>query len=382
MKFIAKTLYGLEDVLAAELACHGAGSIKTANRAVTFEGDLRLLYRVNYCVRTAISVLWQVAEFNISTPDDLYRHGARIKWEDYFRAGHTFSVVPVVKSHFFRHTGYAGLILKDSVADRFRNIFGKRPSVDSANPGIVINLHIDNDRVNISLDSSVVPLFRRGYRKEQTAAPLNEVLAAGILDLSGWDGVSSITDPMCGSGTFLIEAAIRANKIPAGKFRQGFGFQQWRNYDGDKFEDIRNECNNLISFRKIKISGSDISRDALNKAIANIRAAGMTEVISVEKCDFRDLRAQDDEGYIIINPPYGQRIREADIADLYKMIGSVLKHNFAGHTASLITSDMEALKHVGLKPSFRKILYNGALKCVLATYRLYSGRLSEAKRGG
>jgi len=373
MKFIAKTLYGLEDVLAAELACHGAGSIKTANRAVTFEGDLRLLYRVNYCVRTAISVLWQVAEFNISTPDDLYRHGARIKWEDYFRAGHTFSVVPVVKSHFFRHTGYAGLILKDSVADRFRNIFGKRPSVDSANPGIVINLHIDNDRVNISLDSSVVPLFRRGYRKEQTAAPLNEVLAAGILDLSGWDGVSSITDPMCGSGTFLIEAAIRANKIPAGKFRQGFGFQQWRNYDGDKFEDIRNECNNLISFRKIKISGSDISRDALNKAIANIRAAGMTEVISVEKCDFRDLRAQDDEGYIIINPPYGQRIREADIADLYKMIGSVLKHNFAGHTASLITSDMEALKHVGLKPS---------LKCVLATYRLYSGRLSEAKRGG
>jgi putative N6-adenine-specific DNA methylase len=373
MKFVAKTLYGLEKVLSEELIGLGAGNVQTANRAVLFEGDKSLLYRVNYSARTALSVLMPVADFRIRSKDDLYKGGSKIEWERFMDTDDTFSIVPVINSPHFGHSGYAGLIIKDAIADYFRNKTGRRPSVDTDNPRILINLHISNDAVTISLDSSVVPLYKRGYRQEQSVAPLNEVLAAGIILLSGWKVSSALTDPMCGSGTIPIEAGLIASKIPPGKFRQFFGFQKWKDFDEDQFEKIKLECNNQIGPSPVKIFGSDISEETLKFAKANVARAGLSDVITLEKSDFKDLKSIDDHGYVFLNPPYGQRIQPEEIDLLYGMIGTTLKHNFSGTTAWLITSNKESLKHIGLKPKEKHILFNGALECILLKYEMYAG---------
>jgi putative N6-adenine-specific DNA methylase len=373
MKLIAKTLYGLEKVLAEELIGLGAGDIQTANRAVLFQGDKGLLYRVNYCTRTALSVLMNVAEFRIRSKDDLYDGGMKIEWDKYMDADDTFSIVPVINSPIFSHSGYAGLILKDAVADYFRKKSGRRPSVDTNDPKILINLHISNNLVTISLDSSVVPLFKRGYRQEQAVAPLNEVLAAGILLLSGWNASVSMSDPMCGSGTFPIEAAMIACKIPPGKFRKFFGFQRWKDFDNELFEKIRMEADSGIIHSAVAISGSDISEIAVTQAIANVAGAGLSDVVSISVADFKDLRAIDNKGFVFLNPPYGQRLQPDEIDLVYSMIGTTLKHNFPGTTAWLITSNKESLKKVGLKPKEKHTLFNGALECVLLKYEMYQG---------
>ena len=263
MKQVAKTLFELENVLAEELLTLGATDVKVLNRAVKYKGDKRMLYKANYCLRSAMSVLLPVSEFSIRSKDDLYRGGEKIEWENYLDPDGTFSVTPVVNSPLFPHTGYAGLLLKDSIVDRFRRIRGKRPSVNTGDPGIIINLHISNDNVTISLDSSAVPLFKRGYRKEQSAAPLNEVLAAGMLLISGWDGSCPLIDPMCGSGTISVEAALIARKIPPGKFRDMFGFQKWSDFDIELFESVKEECDGNISCKKSNIYCSDISDEAV-----------------------------------------------------------------------------------------------------------------------
>lgn len=378
MKYVAKTLYGLENVLARELADIGASGVETANRAVLFEGDKSLLYRANYCIRTALSFLMPVSDFKIKTREDLYKGGTKINWERYLDADDTFSIVPVVNSPLFGHTGYPGLILKDAIADSFRKKTGKRPSVDNDDPHLLINLHISNDRVTVSLDSSVIPLFKRGYRQEQTAAPLNESLAAGILLLSGWNAGTSLIDPMCGSGTIPVEAGLIACRIPPGKFRKYFGFQRWKDYDEELFLNIKEESDSKIIASPVRISASDISPEAVNMAEANIRRAGLEEYISVEVSDFKDLRSIDSQGYVFMNPPYGQRLNPDEIDSLYGMIGSTLKHNFDGNTAWLITSNRESLKKVGLRPALKNILFNGALECVLVKYELYQG---SRKRG-
>ena len=239
MKFVSKTLYGLEKVLSEELISLGAVNVHVLNRAVLFEGDMGLLYKVNYCARTALSVLMPVADFRIRSKEDLYKAGTKVEWDRYMNPDDTFSIVPVVNSPHFAHTGYPGLLLKDAIADTFRKKTGRRPSVDTNDPGLLINLHISNDQVTISLDSSVVPLFKRGYRQEQALAPLNEVLAAGILLLSGWNATADLLDPMCGSGTFPIEAGLLACKIPPGKFRKFFGFQKWKDFDEDTFQKVK-----------------------------------------------------------------------------------------------------------------------------------------------
>ena len=373
MKFVAKTLYGLEKVLSEELISLGAGNVQTANRAILFEGDKSLLYRVNYSVRTALSVLMPIADFRIRSKEDLYKGGSKIEWDRFMDIDDTFSIVPVINSPHFGHTGYAGLIIKDAIADYFRNKTGRRPSVDTTNPRVLINLHISNDNVTISLDSSVVPLYKRGYRQEQTVAPLNEVLAAGILLLSGWNVSSTLTDPMCGSGTIPIEAGLIASKIPPGKFRQFFGFQKWKDFDEDLFEKIKLECNSQIGLSPVKIFGSDISEEALKFANANVARAGLSDVITLEKSDFKDLKSIDEHGYVFLNPPYGQRIKPEEIDMLYGMIGTTLKHNFPGTTAWLITSNKESLKHIGLKPKEKHTLFNGALECILLKYEMYTG---------
>jgi len=379
MKLVAKTLYGLENVLAEELISLGAADVQAVNRAVLFNGDNNMLYRVNYCARTALSVLMPVADFRIRSKDDLYNGGSKVEWDRFMDADNTFSIVPVINSPHFGHTGYAGLILKDAIADYFRKKTGRRPSVDASDPTILINLHISNDLVTISIDSSVVPLFKRGYRQEQAAAPLNEVLAAGILLLSGWKASATMTDPMCGSGTIPIEAGLIACKIPPGKFRQFFGFQRWKDFDEELFEKIKRESDNQIGPSPVKIFGSDISAQAIEQAKANVTRAGLSDVVSLEVFDFKDLKAIDNQGFVFLNPPYGQRLQPDEIDMLYSMIGTTLKHNFPGTTAWLITSNKESLKKVGLKPKEKLTLFNGALECILLKYEMYQGTKKQEK---
>jgi putative N6-adenine-specific DNA methylase len=373
MKFIAKTLYGLENVLAEELKTLAASDILVLNRAVAFSGDLKLLYKTNYCLRTALSVLKTVAEFRIKSTNDLYKNSLKVEWDNFLDPDKTFSIIPVINSPFFQHSGYAGLVLKDALADWFREKTGRRPSVNADEPDIVFNLHISNDLVTISLDSTVVPLYKRGYRKEQGSAPMNEVLAAGIVLLSGWNNDTSLLDPMCGSGTIPIEAAMIASGIPPGRFRQFYGFSRWKDYDESLFDQVKKECVSKDIIQGIKIFGSDISENVLSQAKANIESAGLSDLISVKQSDFRDLEPPDNSGVIIMNPPYGKRISLAENDDLYNMIGSTLKHNFPGYKAWLITSDKESLKQIGLKPALKTTLFNGSLECVLVKYELYQG---------
>jgi putative N6-adenine-specific DNA methylase len=373
MKLIAKTLYGLENVLAEEVISLGATSVQTENRAVIFHGDKELLYKANYCCRTAMSVLMPVNEFRIRSKDDLYKGGSKIEWENIMDTGCTFSISPVINSPHFTHTGYAGLILKDAVADYFRKKSGYRPSVNTDDPDIVINLHISNDKVTVSLDSSVVPLFKRGYRQEQAVAPLNEVLAAGILLMSGWKASASLTDPMCGSGTFPIEAAMIACNMPPGKFRTFFGFQRWKDFDEALFDKMKADCDSLIRACPVKISGSDISEQAVTQSRNNVQKAGLSDIISIEVKDFKDLTSNEDNGFLFLNPPYGQRLHPEELDKLYGMIGSTLKHSFPGTTVWLITSNKESLKYIGLKPKEKHTLFNGALECSLLKYEMYQG---------
>ncbi len=373
MKYLAKTLYGLENILTKELEELGASSVEKHNRAVSFSGDLKMLYKANYCLRTAMSVLVPVAEFRINSAEELMKKSLLVNWDRYMNVDQTFSVVPVVNSPFFRHTGYAALVLKDSIADWFRARVGKRPSVNTFDPRIVFNLHISGNRVTVSIDSSVVPLYRRGYRKEQGTAPLNEILAAGIILLSGWNGSLPMLDPMCGSGTFPVEACLIACRIPPGKYRDFFGFQKWDDYDRKLFDEVKKECEPAMTHIPIAIHGSDISDEAVSQALRNVESAGLTDLVRIEKHDFSSLRATSPEGFIFMNPPYGQRIKTSDVDALYSMIGSTLKHNFPNHKAFIISSDPEALKHIGLKPSRKLYLYNGSLKCSLLEYDLYSG---------
>ncbi len=373
MKCIAKTLFGLEKVLADELETLGAANITIANRAVLFTGDKRLLYRVNIFSRTALSYLFVLSEFRIRSRDDLYRNSMRIRWDRYLDNRMTFSVVPVVSSPVFSHSGYAALVVKDAVADWFRNQTGKRPSVDTKDPDIVINLHISNDLVTLSLDSSVVPLYKRGYRKEQGQAPINEVLAASIIMMSGWTPDLPLVDPMCGSGTIPVEAALIATGTPPGNFRNFYGFQRWKDYDELLYNKIKVEAVAQIQNKSVRIFASDISEEAVNWTRLNAESAGTADLISLQRIDFADLKPSTDNGYIIFNPPYGQRLKHEDLAALYEMIGTSLKHNFTGFTALLITADKDSLKHIGLKHSMKTILYNGSLECLLVRYEMYAG---------
>jgi putative N6-adenine-specific DNA methylase len=379
MKLVAKTLYGLENVLASELTALGAMDVIPVNRAVRFSGSKEFLYRVNYCSRTALSVLMPVGDFRIRSKDDLYKSSLKIKWESFMGPDDTFSVVPVVNSPHFDHTGYAGLLLKDAVVDYFRNKSGRRPSVNTSDPVILINLHISNDQVTISIDSSVIPLFKRGYRQEQAVAPLNEVLAAGILLISGWNASTSLTDPMCGSGTIPIEAGLIACNIAPGKFRKFFGFERWKDFDEALFGKIKTEYDLQIHQSPVKLHASDISEHAILQTGNNLQRAGLRETVSLELADFKDLKSLDNQGTVFLNPPYGQRLQPEELDELYSMIGTTLKHGFQGNNAWLITSNRESLKKVGLKPAEKHTLFNGALECTLLKYEMYQGTKKQVK---
>lgn len=373
MKLTAKTLYGLESVLAAELPELGAAETEILNRAVTFTGSLETMYRVNYCSRTALSVLMPVGEFMISSAGDLYREALKIGWHEFMNEDDTFSVVPVVKSKLFRHSGYPGLVLKDAIADYFRHRSGRRPSVDPLDPVMIINLHISSSRVTVSLDSTGEPLFKRGYRAFQGPAPLNEILAAGIIRLSGWNGAAPLLDPMCGSGTIPIEAGLIACKIPPGKFRKKYAFAGWKNYDPELFDRIKREAEGKIVKPGTVIMAGDVSAKAIAWCRINAGNAGLSGLVKTEVADFTNSASGFSNGFIFINPPYGKRIAARDSENIYGMIGTVLKNKYYGSRAWVLAPDRASLGKIGLRAEKKLKLFNGAIECILGAYDLYEG---------
>jgi putative N6-adenine-specific DNA methylase len=373
MKLLAKTLYGLEDVLAAELMEMGAGGVTALNRAVAFEGPKSLLYAVNYRSRLALSVLVPVAVFNIKSQKDLYNGAVSVDWDHYLDTGKTYAVTAVVSSGLFTHTGYPALVVKDAIADFFRRLTLTRPSVDPKMPDLLVNVHISNDKVTISLDSTVVPLYKRGYRRGQSEAPLSEVLAAGMIALAGWRAGTPLVDGMCGSGTIVAEAGLIARNIAPGKFRKSFGFMKWKDYDPALFRSVKFEAEKKERPSPVKIFGGDISPEACATAAVNVREAGLADTVTVAEADFLNSPPPADAGTLIINPPYGHRIGTTDMSAFYGAIGTVLKHQYTGYNAWILSGDQSSLKSVALKPYRKFDLLNGDIECRFVGYELYGG---------
>lgn len=378
---IAKTLFGMEDLLEKELRELGASSIEKGVRNVTFEGDNGFMYKANLCCRTAIKILKPIKSFNVFNEEDLYKKVYEIPWETYMEVNGTLAVNATVFSEQFTHSQYMALKTKDAIVDRFRDREGIRPDVDLDHPTLRINVHIDRNICTISLDSSGESLHKRGYKLSATLAPINEVLAAGIIMLSGWKGQCDFLDPMCGSGTFLTEAAMIACNIPPNLNRDEFGFETWPDFDADLYELIEASAIKKIRDFHFKIYGFDLDEVAVQKSKENIKNANLQEFVSVKVQDFFDSKKEDDRYlHIIFNPPYDERLAIKNIEEFYGKIGTTLKHGYPGSQAWMITSNMEALKNVGLRPSQRIKLFNGKLESKLVKYELYSGSKKQSKQ--
>ncbi len=373
VRLIAKTLTGLEEVLATELQQLGASNIKILKRGVEFFGDKELIYRANYRLRTAINVLKPIKTFEANTPEELYEGVKDVNWMKLFDIGNTISVNATAYNSKLTHTKYIAQKTKDAVADYFRNKFGKRPYVDTENADVQLFVHINNNLCELSLNSSGNPLYKRGYRIKTGVAPLNEVLAAGMILLSGWDRNSNFIDPMCGSGTIAIEAAMMALNLPAGFYRKKYSFMYWSDFDRRLWQDIKDETAEKQREFEGQIIAADISPKSIEIAKTNIHNAGLHKDIFVKQIDIANLKPPEGKGTVIINPPYGERIRTKDISALYRKIGDSLKFNFAGYEARVISSDKEALKLIGLRPDSRHQLQNGALRCSYFGYKIYEG---------
>ena len=372
-KMVAKTFFGLEEILADELLKLGAKKINIGVRNVSFYGDKGFLYKANLSLRTAIRILKPIVVFDVNDEKELYSSFFNFNWEDYISVDNTFAIDSVLNSDFFTHSLYVSQKAKDGIVDRYRKLFKTRPSVDSINPDLKINIHIRNKCCTVSLDSSGKPLNQRGYRLQTNIAPINEVLAAGIILLSEWDLESDFLDPMCGSGTLLIEAAMLATNYPPNIKRSNFSFKNWNDFDLDLFVTITKSVLSKIKPFNNKILGFDKSPSAISKCNQNIINAGLEDVISISKEDFfRSKKDNDDYLHIVFNPPYGERLR-IDIELFYKKIGDTLKTNYTNSCTWFITSSIEALKYVGLRPSRKIKLFNGKLESRLAKYEIYSG---------
>ncbi len=380
-KLIAKTFAGLEDVLAKELERLGAEDIEKGIRMVSFSGDKAMLYRANFCLRTAVKVLMPIKEFKAKNADEVYSEVKGIEWSEYMDNDSSFIVEAVVFSEEFRHSRFAAYRVKDAIADYFREKTGKRPNVSISNPDIRINIHIAENDVTISLDSSGESLHQRGYRVGSVKAPINEVLAAGMIMLTGWDGECDLIDPMCGSGTILVEAALIARNIYPGVFRKEFAFERWKDFDSDLFEAIYNDDSQEREFNH-KIYGYDINRAAVFTAQENAKSAGVGDVVTVGQQDVRDFQQPAEKAVMITNPPYGERITTDDILGLYGDIGTVLKHSFVGNDAWILSYHEECFMRIGFRPSTRIILYNGSLECEFRKYQVFEGKLGDRRREG
>ncbi len=380
-QMVAKTFQGLEDVLRDELISLGAENVEIGRRMVSFDGDIETMYRANLCCRTALRILKPIEKFTASNPDELYDIVRDIEWEKYMTPQTTFAIDSTVNSDEFSHSKYVTYRVKDGIVDHFRDKYGERPSIRVTGADLMLNVHIFDDRITISLDSSGEPLSKRGYRVEQTAAPINEVLAAGIIMKTGWKGDSNFVDPMCGSGTFLIEAALIAANINPGIFRQQFAFEKWPDFDKELFEDIYNDDSAEKDFA-FKIYGGDIDAEAVAIARKNVREAKVDDMVEISCRPMSEWIDNPEPGIIVMNPPYGERLKPDDLTILYKGIGTALKKNFSGWDAWIIGPDNEEFGNIGLKPTIKIPLLNGSLECSLREYVLFDGRYDSFRAEG
>ena len=372
LKIQIKTFFGLEPILAEEVKKLGGRNVELKNRAVNCEGDLGFLYKINYSARTALKILVPIDEFKAYNETKFYEKLFKFEWDDFMSVDQTFAIDSTVNSERFSHSQFMTFKMKDAIVDFFQNRYGKRPSIETRSPDIKFHLHIDRELVTISLDSSGDALFKRGYRREQGEAPINEVLASGMLQLAGWDGKGNFLDPMCGSGTLLIEAAMIAMDLPAQIFRKRFGFQNWKNYDETLFNKIKEFRIERVREFHGKIVGYDIDGRMLDAADANIASAEMEDIIEVRRQDFFESKKELFPLLMVFNPPYDERISIND-DDFYKKIGDTFKTNYPNTLAWLISSDLDAPKKIGLRPSRKIKLFNGKLETRFLQYEMYEG---------
>ncbi|HKL95708.1 MAG TPA: THUMP domain-containing protein [Paludibacteraceae bacterium] len=372
----AKTFRGLEEVLAKELVNLGANNVSIERRVVSFTGDQRMMYKANLYCRTASRILRPILTFKATNADEVYEQVKLIDWSKYLDVKRTFAIDATVFSEEFRNSKFVTYRVKDAIADWFMEHENKRPSIRLDNPDLFLNIHISHNQCTLSLDSSGESLHKRGYRDAQTEAPINEALAAGMLLLAGWDGKSNFVDPMCGSGTFLIEAALIALNIPPCIYRKAFAFEKWTDFNKELFEELYNDDSAERPF-EFKIMGADSSPRAVKIAQENIKAAGLNKYITVEQRAIVDWELQEEPCLIVTNPPYGERLLSDDLFGLYRQLGETLKHKFTGSTTWVISSHIDCLQSIGLKPSAKVKLLNGALDCEFWKYELFRGKRND-----
>ncbi len=380
-KLIAKTFMGLEPVLAQELIQLGANNVETGRRMVSFTGDKEMMYRANFQLHTAIRILKPIHTFKARSAEEVYDEIQKIEWSNYLDNKKTFSVDSVVYSEEFRNSRFVTYKVKDAIVDWFREKTGTRPNISVSNPDIRLNIHIAEDDATLSLDSSGESLHRRGYRQESVEAPLNEVLAAGMILMTGWKGDTDFIDPMCGSGTIAIEAALIARNISPGVFRKEFAFEKWADFDQELFDNIYNDDSKEREFTH-HIYGYDIDMKAVNTARINVKAAGLSKEVTIEQADFKDFQTPTEKSIMVTNPPYGERISTPNLLATYKMIGERLKHTFAGNDAWILSYREECFEQIGLKPSIKIPVFNGSLECEFRKYALFDGRMKEFRADG
>jgi len=380
MDLTAKTVAGLENILADELTALGAKDVTPGNRVVLFRGDKQLIYKANYSCRTVLRIMKPIGVFTVHNENELYEKVQRIDWSQIFDLNQTFMVNASVFLSSMTHSLYVALKTKDAIVDQFRDKLGSRPSVDRENPDIYIDVHINKEKCTISLDSSGHSLHKRGYRIAADKAPINEVLAAGMIKLSGWKKEGDFIDPMCGSGTIPIEAAMEAMNIPAGYYRKHFAFENWKDFDHDLWHDTKEEANSQITEYDHPIIASDQSFKAFNIARSNLKNAGLHKDITLINKPFDKMNPESGKGILLFNPPYGERLEEDNIIELYKQIGDVLKNKFQGYEAWIITGNPEAAKFIGLRPSKKIILYNGQIESRFIKYEMYAGSKKTKKQ--
>ena len=380
-EIIAKTFMGLEPVLAKELAQLGANDVQIGRRMVSFNGDKELLYRANFQLHTAIRILKPIKHFKALSADDVYEGVKDIDWSEYIGVDKTFAVDSVVFSEEFRHSKFVAYKVKDAIVDQFREKTGQRPNISISNPDIRLHIHIAEDQCTLCLDSSGDSLHRRGYRQESVEAPLNEVLAAGMILMTGWHGETDFIDPMCGSGTLLIEAALIARNMAPGLFRKEYAFEKWPDFDRDLFDEIYNDDSQEREFNH-HIYGYDVDIKAVNTARLNVKAAGFSSDITIEEQDFKNFTQPKNKSIMVTNPPYGERISTNDLLGTYKMIGERLKHQFTGNEAWILSYREECFAQIGLKPSIKIPVFNGSLECEFRKYQMFDGKMREFREEG
>ena len=370
---VAKTLFGFEDLLAKELTQLGAQEVKTGVRNVSFSGDKGFMYKSNLALRTAIKILKPIESFVVTGEQDLYDKIKDMPWEDYLKSTGTLAIDATIHSDLFTNSLYIAQKTKDAIVDRFRDQTGERPNVDLRFPDLKVNIHIDRQQCTVSLDSSGDSLHKRGYKTATNIAPINEVLAAGLVMLSGWDGQSDFMDPMCGSGTILIEAAMIACNIPPNLMRKEFAFERWQDWDVELFEKIEESLLSKTRDFHHKIIGYDKAPSAVSKAKENIKNANLEEYVSIKEHNFFESeKTSEGKLHIVFNPPYDERL-DIHMEEFYKNIGDTLKKNYPGTNAWFITGNLEALKYVGLKPSRKIKLFNASIEARLVKYEMYEG---------